>query len=196
MGLITPGLVDAPRVLSRVGGRSDMPTCPVEISDAVEKYARKSDRHATCVCVPTEFDYNGRIVKTTWRVDLSLRPGDPLLKAYQKGRTKKVPCEEIWLHRLNPEPAGWRDKYIPFKIEDMGASGVVEFLEQGNIHSGRGEFNSMDDVVTRTAELNAQRKQKRFNDGEDRVRAEARDKRRSRLKIPFLGVGVDLKETD
>ncbi len=170
-----------------------MPTAPAEIADEVEMYARESGRHAALTFIPTSVDMNtGRILGGTWRVDLSLHPEDPRMLIYQEGRMEKPPVEEIWLHKENPNPESWRDKYTPFDINQMGPSGVRQFLERGNIHSGRGEFDSMDDVVRKTAELNEKRRQKRYDDAEDRVRKRARDKRRSRQKIPFLRVGIDL----
>ena len=135
----------------------------------------------------------GRVLKTTWRVDLDLHPDDSRLKLWQEGRAEKKPVEEIWLHKENPDPERpWQDKYIAFDIQEMGPSGVRQFLEQGNIHSGRGEFSSMDDVLRKTAELNDKNKVKRKDDTEDRVRVNARDKRRSRQKIPYLTVEADL----
>ena len=184
------------------GGRSELPIASAEISDEVELYARESGRHAKIHYVPTDVDFKTKEVRAgTWRVDISLHPDDPRMRTFQEGRMAEKPVEEIWIHDLNPNPTSFRDKYIPRNIQQMGPSGVRQFLAQGNIHSGRGEFDSMMDVVDKTAELNAERQQKKFSDAEDRVRINARDKRRSRLKkvhgkshLPFLAVDIDLKK--
>ncbi len=181
--------------IATLTGRSELPIASAEIQDEVESYARKSGRHAKIHYVPTEINFEtGEVLAGTWRVDIDLHPDDPRMRTYQEGRMDKPPVEEIWIHRENPDAESFSDKYIPENIQDMGASGVLQFLEQGNIHSGRGEFDSIMDVVRKTAELNDARKQQRYKDAEDRVRMRARDKRRSALKIPFLGVGIDLQK--
>ena len=181
--------------IATLTGRSELPIASAEIQDEVELYARKSGRHGKVHYVPTEIDFKtGEALAGTWRVDLDLHPEDPRLRTYQEGRMDKPPVEEIWIHRENPDAESFSDKYIPINIQELGASGVLQFLEQGNIHSGRGEFSSILDVVRKTAEMNDARKQQRYKDAEDRVRMRARDKRRSRLKIPFLGVGIDLQK--
>jgi len=182
------------------GGRSELPIASAEIQDEVELYARESGRHAKIHYVPTEIDIkSGEVLAGTWRVDMTLRPDDKRNVTYQEGRMDKPPVEEIWIHDPNPSPKGPLDRYKARNIQQMGASGVREFLERGNIHSGRGEFSSMDDVIRKTDELNENKKQKRYDEAEDRVRMRSRDRRRSRLKkvhgkssFPFLSVAIDL----
>lgn len=183
-------------LITTLRGRGELPIAPAEIADEVELYARQTDRHAKLRFIPSNFDLRtGRPeMGGTWRVDLDLHPDDPRLKSWQEGRMKRKPVEEIWLHKENPDPnRPWQEKYIPFNIHEMGASGVRQFLERGNIHSGRGEFSSMDDVLRKTAALNDKRAAKRRSDIEDNVRMNARDKRRSRQNIPYLRVGADLQ---
>lgn len=182
-------------MIKTLSGRGNLAVAPAEIADEVENYARESGRHATIRFVPTEFDrFTGRVLGGTWRVDLDLHPDDKRMESYQQGKMARKPVEEIWLHEENPDSTSWRDRYRPLDIIQMGASGVRNFLERGNIHSGRGEFKSMEEVVRKTAELNTEREQRRHDEAIDRVRMNARGKRRSRLKIPFLGVGIDLRK--
>jgi len=176
-------------------GQSELPIASAEIQDEVELYARESGRHAKIHFVPTDIDFKtGKVWAGTWRVDLTLHPEDPRMRTYQEGRMDKPPVEEIWIHDKNPKPDGWQDKYIPRNIQQMGPSGVRQFLEQGNVHSGRGEFSSLEDSIRKTTELNEAKSQQRRAEAEDRVRINSKEKRRSRLNIPFLTVKTDLRK--
>jgi len=168
-------------LIATLANRADMPVCPVDVADEVELYARETNRHATCKFVPTKMGAKGRILEGTWRVDMTLHPEDKRNVTFQEGRMAERPVEEIWLHVENPESTGWQDRYIPLNIHELGASGVRQFLEKGNVHSGRGEFASLEDAIRRADEINEAKQQKQEQEAEDRVRRRARDRRRSRL---------------
>jgi len=141
----------------------------------------------------------GSIITLSGRGELPSAPAaiadEVELYARESGRHAKIHLipTEIDMKTGRVLKVTWRvDLDLHPDDPEMGPSGVRQFLEQGNIHSGRGEFSSMDDVLRKTAELNDKNKVKRKDDTEDRVRVNARDKRRSRQKIPYLTVEADL----
>ena len=180
--------------------RSDLarPMAPLEIQEAVQLWGRKSGRQARLVWTPAKrrIWHEGRWIwidtgLECWCVELSLRPNDPTLRAWREGRLRQdsEPTETVLLIRWDSA----RQRYVPLDIEQLGASGVVRFLEQGDTWSGRGEFNSFTDAFQAAI--------RRYEDGVRRLREEARqwaidvgrDVRRRTLKIPFLRVGIDLR---
>lgn len=178
--------------------RSEMPRAPVEIQEEVELYARESGRHANLIFVPTEF-VNGRLANGTWLVRFTLRSNDKRMQAYQEGRAAKPPTEDVWLHEHNPDEgkpiSGGRKQgpYKPLDIVQMGAGGVRQFLERGNMW-GRGQFKSLEEQVREVQADNEAARLKFRADQKEASRYEQRDKRRWRLKIPFISVGVNLKK--
>jgi hypothetical protein len=129
--------------------RGGLPSPPVEVADAVEEYARQWGRHATLAFRPTMFA-NQRILRGTWVVCLTLRADDKRLKLSQEGRVASPPTEDVWLHEPNPEvgkliPGTYGLQEPPMRalpIEQLGATGVVRFLERGNMWSGRTKTHS------------------------------------------------------
>ena len=182
-------------------GRGEAPRAPVEIQEEVELYARESGRHAKIIFVPTSFA-NGCIASGTWLVRFTLRPNDKRLQAYQEGQAEKPATEDVWLHESNPDegkpisgrPGQKEGRYRPLDIVQMGTWGVRQFLESGNTWSGRGEFNSFEEQLRDVQDTNEEARVKFRADTKEENRLAQREKRRTRLKIPFLGVGVDLKK--
>lgn len=167
-------------------GQVETPTPPVEIADEVELYAREHGRHGKLEFVPTML--RGRVViQGTWRVCLTLKADDKRLLPYRRGEIADEPTEDVWLHERDEDGT-----YQPLNIVEMGASGVRQFLERGNLWSGRGEFDSLEDQRRKARAHNEAFRQKTYQDQEDAVRQMARDTRRKRLKIPFLPVGIRL----
>lgn len=167
-----------------------MPVAPVEIADEVELYAREGGRHATLHFIPTLIRY-GRVVAGTWLVKFTLRPDDKRMLLYREGKVADPPTEDVWLHVADPEaPNGYR----PLDLAALGASGVRTFLEKGNTWSGRGAFKSLEEVAQEAMRQNEAMKAKHRADMKEANRYEQRDLRRSRLKIPYLRVGVDLSK--
>lgn len=174
---------------------TEAPVAPVEIADEVEMYARESGRHATLHLVPTEFR-NGRVASATWVARFTLRPDDPRMRLYQEQRIGDPPTEDVWFHIPKRNAEDWNHAYEPLNIVEMGASGVRNFLEKGNTWSGRGEFDSLTDQLRHVRQENDNSRQKNYDDARYQSRKRQVDKRRSRLKIPFLGVGIDLKKSN
>jgi len=169
-----------------LGDRSELPAAPAEIADEVELWARQSGRHARLHFFPTRFRH-GRIVSGTWVVRLTLKAGDKRLSLYQQGKVAEPPTEDVWLH----EPDG-QGGYRALNLTDMGASGVREFLEKGNMWSGRGQFGSLEEQLRKVNQDNEAARQKNRADAKDQALVRTADRRRSALGIPFVGVVADI----
>ena len=164
--------------------RSGLPIPPVEIADEVEKYAREHGRHGSLRFVPTVLK-GRRPVKGTWRVELSLRMNDQRRELYQTGAVPEEPAEIIWLHEPDPKsPTGYR----PYDIMQMGAGGVRQFLEKGNMWSGRGQYTSLEQQITEIDEHNETVRRKNYEAAKLANRQMQEDRRRARWKIPFIPV--------
>lgn len=162
---------------------------PVEYADAVELYFRKSGRHGRLYWVPAI---------RTWVIRVSLRPTDPRMKAYREGRLDEEPFEQIELSEWKPEAHRLPDgRQVPggvgYALEELGVSGLISFLEKADLWSGRGEFNSLSEAVRKQREMQKEAQEKATMRLREAARDRALDRRRTFLKIPFLGVGIDLK---
>lgn len=175
----------------------------------MELYARRHGRQGTL-----HFFLGGG-----WFATLSLRVNDKRMKLYQEGRAEEPPVEKVWFHIDNPggtdrgvtlaelraldEPLLWaciamdngrcRQRFLPLDITQMGAEGVKRFLERGNMWSGRGEYDSLEEQLQDSRERSKAATEKHRQDQKEANRHEQREKRRQRFKIPFLPVGIDLK---
>lgn len=178
-----------PRLLVK---RGTMPTPPAELAEEVENYARDWGRHAVLRFVPILLK-GPKIVRGCWVARFRLKPNDPRLQMYQKGRVEEEPAEDVWFHVVNPrrnEPG--EPEYLPLDIVQMGASGVRQFLERGNMW-GRGEYSSLTDQLLKTRKASSYAADARYEKARERNCEMVRDRRRSLLKIPFFRVGIDLK---
>lgn len=180
--------------------RPEMPLAPAEYKDAVELYARETGRHGDLVFIPTETRL-GKVVRGTWLARFTLRDSDPLLGLSQRQEVAKTPTEDVWFHTPNPlegQPIpgthGLREPaFKPLSIQEMGVSGIRTFLQKGNMWSGRGQYNSLEEQVQKVREQNKEAKEKNRSDAKEANRFDQRDRRRSRFKVPFIRVGIDLK---
>jgi hypothetical protein len=169
-----------------VPGRSrEAPLVPTEIRDAVEKWARGCGRHADIVYVPT----NPPIPQ----VRLELRSDDPRLRAWQEGRADEKPVETVELVKWDGE----KKRYVALNLMDLGASGVVELLEKGNMHSGRGDFGSLQEaiVAVRQDKETKLERLKNWLRGEAIARVEDRSYG-DRSTAPMFVVGRDMNGGD
>lgn len=170
----------------------ELPQAPPDLQEAVELFARKSGRTARLHFVP----YGG------WFARFELRSNDPRMKLWKEGRAEQPPTEDVWFQKDNPRAGqvipgthGRREApYIQLDIIQMGASGVTEFLERGDTWSGRGQHSSVVEAVKAASDIEAARKVKNKKNAREHSQDIARDTRRTRLKIPFLGVGIDFKK--
>jgi hypothetical protein len=177
-------------------GKQELPRAPVEIADAVEMYAREHDRHATLEFIPTWID-RGRVAAGAWVARFTLRNSDKRMQLYQQGLAPKPPTEDVWFHVRNPKAATnpKEPDYFPLDIHQLGVSGIRQFLQRGDTWSGRGEFRSLEEQARLAMQSNTEMRERFRAEQKEASRLEQRDKRRSRFKIPFLRVGIDLKKT-
>lgn len=167
-----------------------LPTPPVEVADEVELWARESGRHGTLRFIPTRLA-GRQVVDGTWTVRLTLRSDDKRLKPFQDGTASEEPVEVIWLHEPDPtSPTGYR----PYNIMELGAGGVRQFLEKGNLWSGRGQFGSktLDELAREAIDKNMKAGGVAKAAARENSRLRLRDERRWMLKIPFLPVGISI----
>lgn len=153
------------------------PMVPSAISDAVSQWARSWGRSVRWQWV----DYPGL---SCWAVHLSPLPDDPKLEAVQAGRWAPEDADE---HVLLIEGGRAMD------LEQYGATGVIQWLERGNMRSGRGEVGSLNEQVRRHREQREEAMKRRRADARDIALEKAKAVRRRIFKIPFLPVGVDLQ---
>lgn len=164
------------------------PRAPVAIADAVELYARETrgfGQHATLRFIPV----TGTV--GCWQVRFTLKPDDPRMRLYQEGKIAEPPKEIVWLHEpIGPdeEPITPTYRYRPLDIVALGPSGIREWLDRGNLWSGRGEQESLEKQVQASVDASAEQSAKRRADAEFNTRALVRDRRRWYQRIPFLPV--------
>lgn len=182
--------------MSRVitfGRRSAAPDAPYDIADECEQWARQSGRTGTLHFVPTLM-HGDRIVSGTWMLRLSLRPNDKRMQLYQQGMAPEPPTENVWFHRSPTadeiSKGAKPDALIPLDIQQMGASGVREFLERGDTWSGRGQYASIQDEMRKKDAANEAAQERQVESLRDRARQRAKDMRRQILKIPFIRGGL------
>lgn len=158
------------------------PRVPVEIQDAVEKWARRWGRHGRVVYID-HFD-------PPWpQVRLTPVSDDPQMERVQKG---KLPIEEaeetVELIEWDPKAEAYR----PIPLEQLGASGVVRLLQKGNTWSGRGEYDSLQEAVVAAREEQKREQEQFEEDLKDAVKESARGSRRRVLDLPFMRMPKDV----
>ena len=161
---------------------------PADFADAVEMYARKSGRHAKLKFVPPPVN--------CWVVELSLRSDDPTMRGFQAGKLKEAPTEVVYLWRESnaKETARvGRAHMVGYKLDELGVSKMIEMLEQTNTLSGRGQYGSHAEAARDQAYKGERAREKLVDAGRQKARELAEDARRAINKIPFIGIGIDLK---
>lgn len=176
-----------------------MPEAPPDIKEEVELYAREYGRTGSIVFYPTIV--RGKTPFTgTWVVELSLRCNDKRMLAYQDGRASKPPVERVWLHEPNPRAGqigayGRELPYIPLNLVEIGRGGVRQFLERGNLWSGRGQYRTLEEQVKAVEAANEEARIKFREEQKFANRKEQREKRAWRFGIPVVPVLTNLKDT-
>lgn len=186
-------------------GQGGMPKAPYEIQDALELWARKSDRTGKMHFFPP----------AGWFARLEVKPNDPAMLAWRQGRAAEPPTEDVFFHVKNPFEEShmsvpdvladsrmkglpiidwWNGvkvrmpAYLQLDVIQMGASGVTGFLEREDTWSGRGEFSSILDATKKQTEKDIAGKESLRAHQEERAGRRAHDLRRVIGKVPFLGV--------
>lgn len=164
--------------------RAETPTAPIEIQEAAELWARKRERHCKSV------KYNPYM--NCFCVEFTLKPGHPDLHLWREGKLRQAnePTESVPLFEWGED-----GECIALDLEQLGASGLVELLEQGDVHSGRGENQSLTDGVEKAIQHNrkvrAEQRQRVRDVGQDMKDTH----RRSLYGIPFVSVLADISPT-
>jgi len=175
-------------------GREHTRPVPVAFADAVEKWARAHGGHAKLKWLQAPMN--------CWAVILEYRVGDPRKASADDG--EPVLLHEFWTaeqwaarapERARRHPADNRimPGYYAYELDDLGVEGVIARLDQGNILSGRGEFDSLEGAAAKARADNEKVQERRRESGRDDAGARFRDGRRQALDIPFLPVGIDLQ---
>lgn len=161
---------------------------PAEFADAVELYARRTDRHGTLKFIPPPVN--------CWVVQLSLKGNNPLLGGWQGQKLEEEPCEPVYLWRPSTPKetakAG-REHFVGYKLDELGVTGMIALLEQTDTFSGRGQYASQKDAIRDQANKAESGVAKLVDEARKGAVEVGLDKRRQVFGIPYLGVGIDLK---
>ena len=163
-----------------IGGEPDRRpySVPAEMQDAVERWARKSGRHAEIVWKPPPL--------ACFAVEISLRQDDERLKAYREGDLKEEPKEVVHLHRWTG------DEYEAIHLHELGTQGLLTNLRKGDTWSGRGKFDSLSDAIQHSVQEWKDRKEKEREESRQRAIDLGMSVRRQVMEIPLKRVGIDL----
>lgn len=148
---------------------------PREMAAAVDEWARQWGRRGT-------IGWNAALNCAV--IDLSLKPDDPRMQAWQEGRLKHEPKESI---PLNWQPKG-KQYFEPINLEELGVSGLIDMLDKANAWSGRGEYSSMMEAVNAVERKNEELREMMRKAALDNCRDRARDMRRQILDLPLVSV--------
>lgn len=121
--------------------RTDI-TPPVEFADAVEKYARRTNRHGTLRFAPPPVN--------CWVIELTLMQNDPARAAWQGQIVEEEPAEIVYLWRASTPAESskhGREHLVGYKLDELGVTGMIELLERTDTFSGRGQYRSHKDAI-------------------------------------------------
>lgn len=166
------------------GRLSEAPRAPAAVQEAVEVWARGSGRHARVEWVP---------LLACWAVLIDRKAGDPALRMEHEGlinpemanegfRDYLLTCSRYEVVPLQ-EPAGEDQGYTAYGLEELGAEGVVAFLQQRDTWSGRGEYRSLEVSIQATRDRNTAHRERMERDAIQGAREDARDIRSQLLGI-------------
>lgn len=158
---------------------------PVEYRDAVELYAREFGRHADIVWIPEI---------RTWQVRFTLMPDDPLggLEGEERFETVELVRPGTRPHPRTGQPMPYM---APIELEELGVSGLLEYLRKGNTWSGRGEYRSQAEAERKIEEANRERSERRAREARQTAIDRAQEERRLITGQPQVPVGIDLTQT-
>ena len=155
------------------------PSVPWDVSDAVILWAREHGREG------------GRVVwyggSKCFAVEFDLKADDPRMKGWLEKRLKVKPKDVVFLH----EPDG-KGHYTALNIADLGVSGIVRLLDEGNLMSGTGRYKSLTAACNAVVEHNQKLEQAMEDAAVDNARLRARDDRRQILDLPTVSVPIDI----
>lgn len=158
---------------------------PAEFADAVEQYARRSNRHGRLRFVPPPVN--------CWTIEFTLMANDPARRAMQAQDTDEQ-TEIVYLWRpstpVETSKAG-RQHLVGYKLDELGVTGMLEFLEKTDTFSGRGQYRSHAEAAKDQAYKGEKAREALVNEQRENTRHLAEDARRQIFKIPYKTVGID-----
>lgn len=167
----------------RFGDQNIRPIPPADIADAVMLWGREQGRRFG------RLEWNH--VMNTWVIHFGRKSDDPLMRAWQEGTLQQAeePTESIYLNEWDKATK----KFRPLPLEEYGVEGIRRLLDEANMWSGRGRYNSLQEGVNA---IRAQNHQVREN-LKKQIREAGRETdwlhRRSLLGIPYITAGINLK---
>lgn len=125
-----------------------------------------------------------------WVIEMTLKSTDPRMKLVQAGLAEE-PKEVIYLWREIPGTAKDKARFVGYRLEELGVTGVIQFLEKDNSW-GRGQYRSLGEAVKHQEEKKEKALEKSEADHRDNAIRRGMEHRRQALGIPFLPVGINL----
>lgn len=139
------------------------------------------------------FREQGRMASVHWNevmrcaeVRVRFRDDDPRMKAFRDGRVR-LDYDPVWLHHET------KHGLVGYNLTELGASGVRNLLDQGNLHSGRGEYRDLYESIKAVHARNEKLQDEIKKAALEGVRERSHLKRRAILQLPQVPVGIDLK---
>lgn len=176
MRLHTSPLLDA------YGRRQTRPIPPASVADAVAVYFRNSGRRAVTEWHPLLKCF---VVKVSRKVD------DPVMRLVREG--KKSEDEVMEAIPLHDPVAGQAMTFRALDLEQMGPSGILRWLEEKDMWSGRGKYQSPHDAVAEADRETEARQAEKEQAGDERAREILRrTMRKHGLSAPQVSVGIQL----
>lgn len=138
------------------------------------------------------FREQGRMASVVWNdtmrcaeIRVRFREDDPRMEGFRSGRTK-IDFDPVWLHHET------KDGLVGYNLSELGASGVRNLLDQGNLHSGRGEYRNLYESIKAVHARNEKMQDEIKKAAMEGVRERSHLARRKILQLPQVPVGVNL----
>jgi len=121
-------------------------------------------------------------------VEVELKNDDPRMKAWLEGKVPQRPKDVVFFHRQEGP------KFVALNLQEMGTSGVVRYLEEADLTTGRGRWKSMEDYLREMADHNASIGEQAKATAVENARYRAKQERRHVAGEPLVPVSVNLGE--
>lgn len=176
------GVTEQPTVHTGWGAPKGAPA-PVDVREAVELWARANrGTHGSIAWNP---------VMNIWQINFDLKDDDPRMRAWRDGKLKVRPSEPVYLHRQVRGEDG-RAKWVAVSLEELGVSGVLNWLDEGNTWSGTGKYPNFDAACRAADDHNENLRAMIHREAEQNAGLRARDERKRLLKTPWATVPADI----
>lgn len=160
---------------------------PWQFDDAVKLWAREHGKanatirwNAATKCAVIEF---------------TLRNDDPRMRHWQEGRLKFEPKETVFLNKQVTDGKGKAyGPYVAIDLEQLGVSGLIDMLNEGDVQSGTGRYRDMQEAIHAIEGRNEQMRAKMREAAVENARLRARDMRRQVFDLPLVSVPENLEK--